>query len=69
MDGDPDGGLAAALSGRCVFLEFKRSGAKPDPVQVLAHEDLRRHGARVEVVDSVEQFKGIIQEYQRGRES
>ena len=37
--------------GRPLFIEFKRSGLVPTPLQAHTHEQLRAIGYRVEVVD------------------
>lgn len=49
---------------RDVFLEFKAPGAKPRPSQDRVHEEMRELGLRVEVIDSVEAFEGLLDEIQ-----
>ena len=44
--------------GRPLFIEFKRLGAKPTPLQEHVHEQLRAAGYRVEVVDDAAQ--GVV---------
>lgn len=38
-------------NGRPLFIEFKRLGERPTPLQAHIHEQLRAAGYRVEVVD------------------
>lgn len=47
--------------GVIAFLEFKRAGGKPTPAQAVEHERMRKHGARVYVVDNVEDGKNVIE--------
>lgn len=44
------------------FVELKRTGAKPTPQQLREHERLRALGFTVDVVDSVEEGKRILEE-------
>jgi hypothetical protein len=44
------------VRGYIVFIEVKRLGEKPAPEQIKRHEELRRSGAIVLVVDSFESF-------------
>lgn len=37
--------------GRVLFVEFKRPGEKPTPLQVYVHDHLRQHDFQVELVD------------------
>jgi len=39
-------------NGRVLFVEFKREGAKPTPMQLREHEKLRKQGCDVWVIDS-----------------
>ena len=61
------GGLPDRLllfnSGRCCFVEVKRPGERPRLLQQLRHEELRRLGFEVFVVDSVEGISEIIEKY------
>ena len=43
-----------------VFLEFKAPGEKATPIQAAAHDRLRRAGALVFVVDSVEAALAVL---------
>lgn len=42
------------------FIEYKKEGVKPTQAQMREHTRLRNMGFRVEVVDSVELAKSII---------
>lgn len=44
-------------SGVTVFIEFKATGAKARPLQIATIKQMKEHGAKVFVVDSIE--KGI----------
>lgn len=48
--------------GRIGFVEVKRHGEKPRPLQEARHGLLRRLGFKVYVVDSIEQIRQIIGE-------
>lgn len=48
--------------GKVVFVEFKRLGKLPTPMQVREHTRMRDHGCLVYVIDSVEAGKGVIDE-------
>lgn len=43
--------------GQLVFVELKTTGQKPRKIQLYIHEQLRKLGFRVEVIDST---KGVI---------
>ena len=47
---------------RIIFAELKRSGEKPRKIQEAFHNRLRKLGFRVEVVDSNEQIRRILEE-------
>ena len=49
--------------GRVFFVEFKREGARPTAGQMREHEKLRKQGCTVEVIDSVEAGKEMIDAY------
>lgn len=49
IPGFPD--LMALKSGRVKFVEVKRTGEKPRPLQEYRHKQLREQGFEVEVVD------------------
>lgn len=47
-------------TGKIIFIEFKRKGMKPTPVQEREHDHLIRHNCVVKVVDNVIDGKAII---------
>lgn len=47
-------------SGRVLFVEFKKPGAKPTKLQAHTHEIMRSAGARVYVIDDVEEGKELF---------
>ena len=57
--GVPDG-ILIDPKGRVVFVEFKRLGKKPTPMQLREHVRLRQHGCEVWVIDSIDLFKLMI---------
>jgi hypothetical protein len=61
FDGMPDR-LVLMPFGRIGFVEVKRHGEKPRPLQEARHGMLRRLGFKVYVVDSIEQIRQIIGE-------
>lgn len=61
FDGMPDR-LALLPGGRLAFIEVKRPGQKPRPLQEARHRLLRRLGFRVYVLDRPDQIGGIIDE-------
>jgi Holliday junction resolvase len=48
------------LRGRTLAVECKAPGHKPTAVQERQHALLRRHGWRVEVVDSIEAVEALL---------
>lgn len=50
--------------GRMVFAELKRKGEKPRPIQVRRHEELRRLGFRVYVIDDADAIGEVLHEIQ-----
>jgi len=50
--------------GRIAFIEVKRRGKKPRPLQESRHGLLQRLGFRVYVLDDVERIGGILDEIQ-----
>ena len=56
-DGAPDR-ICLWPGGRIIFVELKRPGAKPRPLQVKRMEQLRQLGFDVEVIDSLEGASG-----------
>lgn len=63
FDGMPDR-LILLPGGRIGFVEVKRHGEKPRPLQRARRGLLRRLGFRVFVLDNEEQIGGIIREIQ-----
>lgn len=51
--GWPD--LLVIRGGRVIFLEVKRPGESPTPIQHMRHAELRRQGISVAVVRSVQE--------------
>jgi hypothetical protein len=47
--------------GRINFVELKRPGAKPRPLQIRRAEQLRRLGFQVEVIDRKEQVPEFVE--------
>lgn len=54
--------LIITPNGVIAFIEFKRAGGKPTPAQAVEHERMRKHGARVYVVDNAESGKRVVGE-------
>lgn len=50
--------------GKVFFVELKTSGMKPRKIQEWVHDKLRVLGFRVEVIDTSEQIKKLIQDYE-----
>ena len=61
FDGMPDR-LVLLPKGRIAFVEVKRHGEKPRPLQEARHGVLRRLGFKVYVLDDGEQIGGILNE-------
>lgn len=59
MDGMPDR-LVLFPQGHIGFVEVKAPGEKPRPLQVHRHEQLRRLGFQVYVLDGTDQIGGIL---------
>jgi len=49
--------------GRICFIEFKRPGEKPTPLQAHVHEELRKAGACVFVVDNEDYGITLLEEW------
>ena len=60
--GVPDG-LFISPTGFVIFVEFKQTGKKPTAMQQRAIDRINQHGVLALVVDSVEQGRGLIDDY------
>ena len=63
FDGMPDR-IVLMPEGKCAFVEVKRRGKKPTPLQTARHLMLRRLGFRTYVLDDAEQIGGILSDIQ-----
>jgi hypothetical protein len=54
--GDPDR-IALLPNGRIIFIELKRPGEVPTPIQVFRHREIRELGFEVWVIHSVEELR------------
>jgi hypothetical protein len=63
MDGMPDR-IVLMPQGIVAFVEVKRPGEKPRPLQVSRMAALRRLGFKVYVLDGAEQIGGIVRDLQ-----
>ena len=61
FDGMPDR-LVLLPGGKMAFVEVKRHGMKPRPLQIKRHGMLRELGFKVYVLDDPEQIGGILHE-------
>lgn len=61
FDGMPDR-LVLLPDGKCGFVEVKRRGEKPRPLQEARHGMLRRMGYKVYVLDDAGQIGGVLRE-------
>ena len=61
FDGMPDR-LVLLPNGMIAFVEVKRNGEKPRPLQEARHELLRRLGFEVYILDDGEQIKEILKQ-------
>lgn len=61
MSGVPDR-IVALPGGRTLYVELKRPGEQPRPLQLKRHQELRDRGHRVYVIDSLEGVRSFIQE-------
>ena len=59
MDGMPDR-LVLFPKGVLAFVEVKAPGEKPRPIQVHRHDELRRLGFQVYVLDGLDQIGGML---------
>ncbi len=63
-DGMPDR-MVLLPDGKLSFVEVKAPGEKPRPLQIRRHEQLRKLGFRVAVLDDPEQIPSILEETRR----
>jgi len=61
FDGMPDR-LVLLPDGKCGFVEVKRRGEKPRPLQEARHGMLQRLGYKVYVLDDAGQIGGVLPE-------
>lgn len=54
--------LVLLPGGKLAFVEVKREGEKPRPIQISRHKLLRKLGFKVYVLDSKKQIKEILNE-------
>jgi hypothetical protein len=66
FDGMPDR-LVLLPGGKLSFVEVKRPGTKPRPLQEARHELLRRLGYKVYVLNDAKQIKNIFEEIENGK--
>ena len=52
--------LLLGPGGRTVFVELKRAGEKPRPIQNYQHERLRSLGFEVHVIDNVDDIRKVF---------
>lgn len=46
--------------GQVIFIEFKRLGGQPSPLQSKIHATMREHGAKIYVIDSIDAGKELF---------
>jgi len=54
LNGTPD--IIALKNGRCIFIEVKREGAKPTPLQQYRHKELRDQQFEVYTINNITQL-------------
>ena len=64
FDGMPDR-LLLMPGGLVAFVEVKKPGGKPTPLQVYRHSQLRRLGMQVYMLDDPEQIQTILDDMRR----
>jgi hypothetical protein len=50
----------ALKDGRHLWIEFKKPGGHPDPLQHVVHEMIRAQNAEVWVIDDIAEFKKML---------
>lgn len=66
MSGMPDR-IVVMPGGRIAFVELKRPGERPRPLQVRMHQMLIERGADVRVVDDLAAVEQLVAQMSRGR--
>lgn len=56
--------LICLSGGRAAWAEIKSQGKKPTKIQLIRHEELKRLGFKVWVIDSRQKVKDLIKELQ-----
>lgn len=56
------------LQGAVVLVELKAPGGKPNAGQLREHERLRKTGARVEVIDTIEGCDSLVEQLMKESE-
>lgn len=64
QDGWPD--RLFLFKGRVAWIEFKREGEEPRPLQKYVHKEMAQRGHTVYVVDDVTYGKALIDNFIRG---
>lgn len=54
--------LVILPGGRTIYVELKRPGEKPEPLQLKRHRELEARGHKVYVIDNIEEVHRFIQE-------
>ena len=67
QDGMPDRILLLS-GGRIAFVEVKAPGEKPRPLQLRRHEQLRRLGFAVYILDRPEQIEKVLEDLNNGKQ-
>lgn len=60
LSGVPD--RIVVLNGQIVFVEMKKPGGRPRPLQVRVINLLRNQGCQVEVIDTKEQVERLVED-------
>lgn len=60
-NGIPD--LIAVRSGRVVFVEVKRPGKEPEPLQKFRHKEIRKNGTEVIVATSTKDTEHLCKRF------
>lgn len=60
LSGVPD--RIVVLNGQIIFVEMKKPGGRPRPLQVRVINLLRNQGCQVEVIDTKEQVERLVED-------